>query len=143
MRLKIAVSVVRLRPWAPSVARWQLERRGASTAIGGKPMDSVAEQQPPRTFDVVPVRADRFCAEVTGVDLRAVAAAKFAAIHRAWIDHQVLLFRGQALTDADLIAFSRRFGELDHAPIQENGRRFVDGMPEMYVVSNVIEGGVA
>ena len=42
-----------------------------------------------------------------------------------------------------MIAFSRRFGALDQAPIQENGRRFVDGLPEIYVVSNVIENGVA
>src|SRR5262249_1002003 len=46
------------------------------------------------------------------------------------------------MTDEDLIAFSRRFGELDHAPIQETGRRFVEGYPEIYVVSNVIENGV-
>jgi len=40
-----------------------------------------------------------------------------------------------------LIAFSKRFGELDWAPIQETGRRFVEGRPEIYVVSNVIENG--
>ena len=28
------------------------------------------------------------------------------------------------------------------APIQENGRRFVEGHPEIYIVSNVIENGV-
>jgi taurine dioxygenase len=55
----------------------------------------------------------------------------------------VLLFRGQRLSDDDLIAFSRRFGDLDHAPMQENGQRFVAGKPEIYVVSNVIENGVA
>ncbi len=59
------------------------------------------------------------------------------------LEHSVLLFRGQTLTDDDLIAFSRRFGALDFAPIQENGRRFVEGHPEIYVVSNVIENGVA
>ncbi|HEX7139285.1 MAG TPA: TauD/TfdA family dioxygenase, partial [Vicinamibacterales bacterium] len=32
---------------------------------------------------------------------------------------------------------------LDHAPIQETGRRFVEGLPEIYVVSNVVENGVA
>jgi taurine dioxygenase len=82
-------------------------------------------------------------ADVRGVDLRALEEDAFAAIHRAWLDHQVLLIRGQHLGDDDLIAFSRRFGELDHAPIQENGRRFVDGHPEIYVVSNVVEHGVA
>jgi taurine dioxygenase len=53
----------------------------------------------------------------------------------------VLLFRGQQLTDEDLIAFSRRFGDLDWAPVQETGRRFVEGYPEIYVVSNVIVNG--
>jgi taurine dioxygenase len=80
-------------------------------------------------------------AEVRGVDLRYIDAADFAAIQRAWVDHLVLLFRGQELSDDDLIAFSRRFGELDWAPIQETGRRFVEGRPEIYVISNVIEKG--
>jgi len=77
-------------------------------------------------------------AEIRGVDLRTITAADFAAIQRAWNDHSVLLFRGQSLTDDDLIAFSRRFGELDWAPVQETGRRFVEGHPEIYVVSNVV-----
>src|SRR3954469_1880098 len=77
-------------------------------------------------------------AEIRGVDLRAIDEATFAAIHRAWVDHLVLLFRGQTLSDDDLIGFSRRFGDLDLAPIQETGRRFVEGKPELYVVSNVI-----
>src|SRR5262245_52431306 len=81
-------------------------------------------------------------ATVEGVDLRAIDDGTFAAIHRAWLDHQVLLFRRQRLTDEDLVAFSRRFGTLDFAPVQETGRRFVDGHPEIYVVSNVIENGV-
>ncbi|MBS0560109.1 MAG: TauD/TfdA family dioxygenase [Proteobacteria bacterium] len=82
-------------------------------------------------------------AEITDVDLRNIDDATFDAIHQAWLDNLVLLVRGQHLSDEDLIAFSRRFGALDHAPIQENGRRFVDGYPEIYVVSNVIENGVA
>jgi taurine dioxygenase len=81
-------------------------------------------------------------AEIRGVDLKHLDDATFAAIHRAWVDNLVLLFRGQELTDEDLIGFSRRFGELDWAPVQETGRRFVEGHPEIYVVSNVIENGV-
>lgn len=92
-------------------------------------------------MNVVPTGA-ALGAEVRGVDLRAIDDDAFGAIHRAWLTHQVLLFRDQTLSDADLIAFSRRFGELDHAPIQENGRRFVEGHPELYVVSNVVENGV-
>jgi len=82
-------------------------------------------------------------AEVSGVDLRNLDAEVFEAIHAAWLAHQVLLFRDQHLRDEDLVAFSSRFGALEHAPIQEDGRRFVDGHPEIYVVSNVLENGVA
>jgi taurine dioxygenase len=81
-------------------------------------------------------------AEIQRVDLKRLSDADFAAIHSAWLDRLVLLFRGQQLTDEDFIAFSRRFGGLDWAPIQETGRRFVDGYPEIYVVSNVVENGV-
>ncbi len=80
-------------------------------------------------------------AEVRGIDLRAIDEAGFAEVRRAWLDNLVLLFRDQQLSDPDLIAFSRRLGELDHAPVQETGRRFVDGMPELYIVSNVVENG--
>jgi len=82
-------------------------------------------------------------AEVQGVDLRALDDCAFAAIHRTWLDHQVLLLRDQALADDDLIAVSRRFGDLDEAPVQETGQRFVEGHPEIYVISNVVQDGVA
>lgn len=78
-----------------------------------------------------------------GVDLREMDHAQFDAIHGAWLVHGVLLFREQRFSGAELVAFSRWFGDLDHAPIQENGRRVVDGHPEIYVVSNVVENGVA
>jgi len=92
-------------------------------------------------LEIVPTGA-ALGAEIQGVDLRHVDDGIFAAIHRAWTDHAVLLFRGQKLSDDDLIAFSRRFGALDWAPIQENGRRFVEGKPELYIVSNVVDNGV-
>jgi taurine dioxygenase len=80
-------------------------------------------------------------AEVCGADLRDLDAAQFSAIERAWHEHQVILVRNQTLSDHDLIAFSRRFGALDWAPIQETGRRFVEGLPEIYIVSNVMVNG--
>jgi len=90
--------------------------------------------------NIIPTGA-ALAAEISGVDLRSVSDRDFDRIHRAWVENLVLLFRGQALSDDDLIAFSRRFGALDWAPVQETGRRFVDGHPEIYVVSNVIENG--
>src|SRR5215472_9758518 len=76
-------------------------------------------------------------AEVRGIDLKNLDAAAFARIMQAWHDHSVVLFRDQTLNDQELIAFSRRLGDLDWAPIQETGRRFVEGLPEVYIVSNV------
>jgi taurine dioxygenase len=94
----------------------------------------------PAPIDAVPTGA-ALGAEVRGIDLTNLDAAQFAAIERAWHDHQVLLVRGQTLSDQDLIAFSRRFGDLDWAPVQETGRRFVEGLPEIYIVSNVTVNG--
>src|SRR5689334_22839987 len=81
-------------------------------------------------------------AEIRNADLRTIDDGDFAVIRGAWHDHLLLAFREQKLSDEDLLAFSRRFGELDWAPVQESGRRFVDGHPEIYVVSNVVENGV-
>jgi taurine dioxygenase len=82
-------------------------------------------------------------AEVTGVDLRDLDERGFARVLQAWHEHSALLFRNQTLGDQDLVAFSRRLGDLDWAPIMENGRRFVEGMPEIYIVSNVKVNGDA
>jgi taurine dioxygenase len=103
------------------------------------PSESPGTTRPPR-IAVIP-GPQWFGAEIQGVDLRTIDDDDFSGIYRAWLDHSVLLFRGQNLADDDLIAFSKRFGGLDWAPVQESGRRFVDGHPEIYVVSNVIENG--
>jgi taurine dioxygenase len=75
--------------------------------------------------------------EVTGVDLSVINDAEFGTVRDAWNRHSVLLFRGQHLSHDHLIAFSRRFGDLDEAPVNENGKKFVDGYPHIYVVSNI------
>lgn len=77
-------------------------------------------------------------AEVQGIDLSALGDRDFDVIRSAWESHSALLFRHQDLTDDDLIAFSRRFGDLDHAPVMETGRTAVAGKPEIYVISNVV-----
>ena len=40
----------------------------------------------------------------------------YGGIAQAWADHLVLRFSGQRITDAQLMEFSKRFGELDRVP---------------------------
>ena len=92
------------------------------------------------SIEVIPTGA-ALGAEVRGVDLRDLDETTFGRFVQAWHDHSVVLVRDQRLSDQDLIAFSRRLGDLDWAPIQETGRRFVEGLPEIYIVSNVKVNG--
>jgi taurine dioxygenase len=107
-------------------------------AIGSE--SKVARSVRSEPIHVIPTGA-ALGAEVSGVDLKNLDELQFSALKRAWHEHQVVLVRGQTLADGDLVAFSRRFGNLDLAPVQETGRRFVEGMPEIYIVSNVIVNG--
>lgn len=93
------------------------------------------------TVTVIPSGA-ALGADITGVDLsRPLTDEQVAAIVDAWHQHLVLRFRGQSLSDADLIRFSRHFGELDLAPISSSGKREIPEYPEIVVISNVKEGG--
>ena len=86
-------------------------------------------------------------AEIRGVDIsRPLSAADANAIRAAWLDHLVLLFRGQSLTDAQLIAFSRHFGDLEFPPtkllkLKKGIEQKSDIPPEVNVISNVKENG--
>jgi taurine dioxygenase len=90
---------------------------------------------PPELLSVVPTGT--LGAEVRGVDLAAVTPAQIDAIKAAWYRHDVLIFRGQRLSDGDLLAFSRHFGALDPPPNQGAGRKSPPGYPDVYVVSNL------
>ena len=80
-------------------------------------------------------------ADIEGVDLAGgLAPETVDAIKAAWGDHLVLRFRGQSLTDDDLMRFSRQLGELDWAPIAA-ANDAPEGRQYIMVVSNVIEKG--
>jgi taurine dioxygenase len=81
-------------------------------------------------------------AEVSGVDVSMpIAADTFAAIRKAWLDNLVLRFRGQKLTDPQMLEFSQLFGELDPPGPNPYGKPFLPQHPEMNMISNVKEGG--
>lgn len=66
----------------------------------------------PQVFEVRPF-SGAVGAEILGLDLaKPVSAEDFTRIHRAHLDHHVLVFRDQRITPEQQIAFSRRFGEL-------------------------------
>src|SRR4029079_15200111 len=92
------------------------------------------------SIEVVPTGA-ALGAEVRGIDLRRLDEAAFARVVQAWHDHSVVLVRDQRLNDQELIAFSHRLGDLDWAPIQETARGLVEGVREIYIVSNVKVNG--
>ena len=77
-------------------------------------------------------------AEVQGLDLAGpLDAAALESLRAAWDEHLVLVFHGQAMSDADLLAFSRHFGELDPPGPNPYGITFLPEFPEINVISNV------
>ncbi|WP_355607543.1 TauD/TfdA family dioxygenase [Xanthomonas cannabis] len=108
---------------------------------------SAARVQPPRAdattaaasgVRIVPFDAP-LGAEVIGLDLsQPLDAATFARIHRAHLDHHVLVFRDQRITPAQQVDFSRRFGPLQIHVLRNFQLR---DHPEVLVVSNIKENG--
>lgn len=83
-------------------------------------------------------------ADIAGLDLsREIDDATFRAVYKAWNEHLVLRFRGQTLDDDRLVAFSRRFGELDMAPLSAKDSPLARHRPEVAVISNIVEQGKA
>lgn len=100
--------------------------------------DHAASTSPASTIEIrrfdAPVGA-----EVIGLDLhRPLPAADFSRIHRAHLDHHVLVFRDQRITPQQQIDFSRRFGPLQ---IHVLHQFLLAGHPEILVVSNIVENG--
>jgi taurine dioxygenase len=82
-------------------------------------------------------------AEVCGLDLaRPLPPAQREALFALWDEHLVLLFRDQKLTDAQLIDFSRQFGELDPPGPNPYGKAYLPDHPEINVVANVEINGI-
>jgi taurine dioxygenase len=83
-------------------------------------------------------------AEIRCGDLRKLDDAGFAQIRKAWLDHLVLVFRDQDLTDDDLLKLGGRFGTLDDTPRPQPANQPGQhrDMKALTVVSNVVENGV-
>ena len=105
------------------------------------------------TIDVVPFEAG-LGAEIRGADIREpLSPQERDAVRAAWLEHLVLRFREQPMTDEQHMAFTRQFGELEFNPAaliakqygvetQTAGRRR-EIPPEISVISNIVEDGKA
>ena len=78
-------------------------------------------------------------AEIAGVDLsEPIDRETFEDIYRLWLEHNIILFRGQDLTAEQQISFSRRFGEIE---LHTLSAYHMPGYPEIFVNSNVVKDG--
>lgn len=78
-------------------------------------------------------------AEVIDLDLSTpLSDETFRRIHRAHLDHHVLVFRDLEITPQQQIDFSRRFGPLQVHVLHQFQ---LPGFPEVLVVSNIVENG--
>ena len=81
-------------------------------------------------------------AVVHGIDVsRPLAADEIMTLEQVWRERLVVVLCGQKLSDPQLIAFSRQFGELDPPGPNPYGEPFIREHPELNVISNVVENG--
>lgn len=80
-------------------------------------------------------------AEVSGVDLVALDAVTVTTLQRAILDHQVVAVRGQPISDPQLIALGKSFGELEPPGMSIIGKPYIDAYPDILVISNLTANG--
>src|SRR5450432_4086934 len=100
--------------------------RSPASEPGSPPLRRNAMDAATRTkLDVVPLTR-HIGAEIRGIDLRdTLDAQTVRAIHQAWLDHLVLVFRGQQFSQADLIRATGYFGEI--GPLSRPPKYFPKG----------------
>lgn len=83
--------------------------------------------------------ANTFGAEIEGISVTATPTLEDIAETKAlWAEHKLLLFRGQNVSEADLVGFSREFGELE---IHVRTEYLSPDHPEILYVSNIKKEG--
>ena len=81
-------------------------------------------------------------AEISGINLSSsITPSDLETIEDVWRERLVVVFHDQQLSDPQLIAFSKNFGELDPPGPNPYGQPFLKDHPELNVISNVVENG--
>lgn len=88
--------------------------------------------------DVMPTGA-AVGAEVRGIDFGNLGDVVFATLKGALDEHLIVLIRDQPLSDDELIALGRRFGRLEPPGTSIIGKPFIDGYPDILVISNLVD----
>jgi taurine dioxygenase len=94
-------------------------------------------------LEVVPL-TKHIGAEIRGIDLRDdLDAETVRAIRNAWLDHLVLVFRGQQFGQEELVRATGYFGEI--GPLSRPRKYFPKGysnlLPNIMLISNIRENG--
>ncbi|MFC5462058.1 TauD/TfdA dioxygenase family protein [Massilia niabensis] len=102
------------------------------------PLDTHSTTGIRQDFDIRPLDAP-LGAEVLGLDLtQPLSTGDLARVHRAHLDHHVLVFRDVRITPSQQVEFSRRFGELQIHVLRQFQH---PEQPEVLVISNIRENG--
>jgi taurine dioxygenase len=94
-------------------------------------------------FEVVPL-SRHIGAELRGIDLRDQPDEQtIQAIYQAWLDHLVLVFPEQSLSQEDLVRVTGYFGELGELsrPPKYRPPGFARMLPGIMLISNIRENG--
>ena len=94
-------------------------------------------------LDIVPL-TKHIGAEIRGLDLRTPPDDETVrAIYQAWLDHLVIIFPGQTLSQEDLVRVTGYFGEIGE--ISRPAKYFPKGysklLPGIMMISNIRENG--
>jgi taurine dioxygenase len=94
-------------------------------------------------LDVAPL-TQHIGAEIRGIDLHEKPDEEtIAAIHQAWLDHLVIIFPGQKLSQEDLVRVTHYFGEqAQHSrPAKYFPKGYSSLLPGIMLISNIRENG--
>ncbi len=94
-------------------------------------------------FEVVPL-TKHIGAELRGIDLRQKPdEATIRAIYQAWLDHLVIVFPDQSLSQEDLVRVTGYFGEIGelHRPPKYFPKGYSSLLPGIMLISNIRENG--
>jgi taurine dioxygenase len=94
-------------------------------------------------FEIVPL-TKHIGAELRGIDLRQKPDDEtVAAIYQAWLDHLVIVFPGQTLSQEDLVRVTGYFGEIGEIsrPAKYFPKGYTKLLPGIMMISNIRENG--